>query len=318
MKRSVLVCLDDQEDFIFAFGPKLDELTKARDLKIATFTQDREAAAYVAANAQQIFGFIQDLNRGPRESLAGLRFLNDVIEPMTPWARTAILSGEGSTQRIVDVLQAAKYPIRFWAKWLLIERGSDMLEDVVSWLLLPRDDTKTESSTETNTLTTLRELEPAWDEIARYFAHHPSELHTMDPALFERMVAQIFKSYGYQVEQTSRTRDGGHDIIATRRNQPSDTRILIEAKRFAPERPVGVGIVRSLYGIRDIKAASQVVLATTSYVTRDAKREYARVIPWQLDFIERQKILAWCEAAGTPLFSETSDYSEGHSLPTRR
>lgn len=141
-------------------------------------------------------------------------------------------------------------------------------------------------------------IEPAWDEVCAYLARYPNALHTMRPDLFEQLVAEIFKSYGCSVELTSKTRDGGYDIIAIRRGPPTDLKILIEAKRFAPDRPVGVGIVRALYGVLNVTPASQLVLATTSYVTKNARREFSRVIPWQLDFYERDKILEWCRNTG--------------------
>jgi len=155
---------------------------------------------------------------------------------------------------------------------------------------------------------TFEEIEPAWDAVRRHLARNPNHLHQMDPRQFELLVAQIFRDFGWKVELTSRTRDGGYDIIAIKRDWSSQQRILVEAKRFSPSRKVGVGIVRSLYGVKSSVAASQAILATSSYVTKDARREFARVIPWELDFLERDKILDWCAQADPALLrSGTSD-----------
>jgi hypothetical protein len=73
---------------------------------------------------------------------------------------------------------------------------------------------------------------------------------------------------------------------------------LVEAKRFSPDRPVGVDFVRALYGARNLRRVSQVVLATSSYISGVAKNEFSQVVPWELDFIERNKLLSWCKCFG--------------------
>ncbi len=151
---------------------------------------------------------------------------------------------------------------------------------------------------------TIEEIEPAWDAVRKYLARNPNYLHQMHPRKFELLVAEIFRDFGWQVELTSRTRDGGYDIIAVRREWPSQLRLLIEAKRFIPSRKVGVGIVRSLYGVKSTVAASQAILATSSFVTKDVRREFAHVIPWELDFLERDKILEWCAQADPALLKK--------------
>ena len=83
--------------------------------------------------------------------------------------------------------------------------------------------------------------------------------------------------------------------LTTRRSQPTDLCALVQAKRYRPDRHVGVDIVRSLYGLRILHSASQVVLVTSSFVTRDVRKEFQRVIPWELDFIERDQIMEWCK-----------------------
>ena len=71
---------------------------------------------------------------------------------------------------------------------------------------------------------------------------------------------------------------------------------LIEIKHFAPNRPVGVGIVRTLYGVKHLQQASKALLVTSSYLSPDAKREFSRVIPWELELIERSKVLDGCKS----------------------
>lgn len=87
---------------------------------------------------------------------------------------------------------------------------------------------------------------------------------------FEELVAEIFDRLGYVVELTAQTRDGGKDIVAIRRTSEVQLRLLIECKRYRPERKIEVGVVRQLYGVKVADRATQALLATTSTFSNDA------------------------------------------------
>ena len=97
------------------------------------------------------------------------------------------------------------------------------------------------------------------------------------------------------------TRDGGRDIIAIRSIDGLAVRTLVEAKRYDPSRPVPVGVVRQLYGVKQNDSSSKAVLATTSYVTEAARVEFQRVIPWEMEFREYDGIVQWLNAAAGQL-----------------
>jgi restriction endonuclease Mrr len=71
---------------------------------------------------------------------------------------------------------------------------------------------------------------------------------------------------------------------------------LVEAKKYRPDRPVGIEIVRQLYGTFCDEQANSAMLVTTSRFTRDAHefqekhkyqlqlREYAHVVDWLFKF----------------------------------
>ena len=298
--QKAVVLLDDFPQWLHVHERLLRDMPQMKYLDIASFTTDLEAAQFTNANASRIVGFIQDLNRDPsrqRDVSAGVRFLNEVIVPITPWARTIIVSGYMDLDDVGMILRSARYEVQFIAKERFETRT---FRKYVRWLLKAqvgsKDNVSREAEPQVSSL--LQVLEPPWDEVCRYIAEHPTFLHSMDPRMFEKLVAEIFKQYGWDVELNSRTRDGGYDIIAIRQTAPSNLRILIVAKRYAPNRPVGVEIVRSLYGLRPLHAVSQVVLATSSYISSAARKEFSRVIPWELDFIERERILNWCRENG--------------------
>ena len=117
---------------------------------------------------------------------------------------------------------------------------------------------------------------------------HPDDLRTINRRVFEELVAELFNGFGYEVELTKRTRDGGKDVIAIRRKEV-ETRFLVECKRPDPGNPVGVSTVRELYGVKADDGASKAILATTTYLTPDAKLFIERH-RWELEAREYDAI----------------------------
>ena len=112
--------------------------------------------------------------------------------------------------------------------------------------------------------------------------HHFFQMH---PRKLEELVASIYEIiFGCTVELTMETRDGGYDIFAF---EPLSRRTtLIECKRYAERRPVGVSLVRELRGTldhwalrRNLDPANSGIagaLVTTSRFTPDAREAAAQ------------------------------------------
>lgn len=109
----------------------------------------------------------------------------------------------------------------------------------------------------------------------------PQEMLKLDPRQFEELVAELWRSLGYETELTARTKDGGRDIVAVRRFE-ANVRFLIECKRYDPSHKVGVELVRALYGVRMHERATKGILATTSSFTRGAKEFFAEHV-WEME-----------------------------------
>ena len=114
-----------------------------------------------------------------------------------------------------------------------------------------------------------------------YFSKHPNELKTIDRRLFEEFVAELFFGFGYEVELTQKTRDGGRDIIAIK-NTETELKYLIECKRPDPGNKIGVKPVRELLGVKQDEKATKAILATTSYFSKDALQLFERN-KWELE-----------------------------------
>jgi restriction system protein len=123
----------------------------------------------------------------------------------------------------------------------------------------------------------------------------PQELLTLDSRQFEELVAEIWRSLGYETELTARTKDGGRDIIAVRKFE-AKVRFLIECKRYDPSHKVGVELVRALYGVRMHEKATKGILATTSTFTRGAKAFFNDHL-WELEPRDFDGVVDWIKLA---------------------
>lgn len=101
----------------------------------------------------------------------------------------------------------------------------------------------------------------------------PNLVHHLTPRQFEEVCAELFQRLGFQVELTPPTRDGGKDLIVAKQDELGKVLTFVECKRYSPERPVGVGVVRALYGVVERARATFGIVMTTSHFTRNALRE---------------------------------------------
>lgn len=108
-------------------------------------------------------------------------------------------------------------------------------------------------------------------ELLEYFKKHPNQLYEISPRKFEEFVAALFKNHGFDVELTPETRDGGVDIIAVHKSPlTGNTVSLVECKRYAPDKTVGIGVVQRLLGSVIQQEAHKGIVVTTSFFTKDA------------------------------------------------
>lgn len=167
---------------------------------------------------------------------------------------------------------------------LLFNQGASAAASVP---VLPVDDPRTSQA--------VIWAEPLTQRIIRLI-HEGRDWTQIDARAFEEVVAELFEGFGYEVELTKRTRDGGRDIVAIRHSTIKDDKYLIECKHW--EGNVGVSVVRELLGVGVgvEEPHSGLILASTSGFTRDArvfaKRERVR---WILALKDRNDIDAWVE-----------------------
>ncbi|WP_141735906.1 restriction endonuclease [Oligoflexus tunisiensis] len=129
-------------------------------------------------------------------------------------------------------------------------------------------------------------------KIIEMFAHNPDKLKTMDRRHFEELVAELFYGFGYKVELTKQSRDGGKDIIAVSHGEIIKQKYLIQCKRPNPGNPIRIGVVRELLGTKADEQANKVLMVTTTYYTKDAW-SLARRQPIDLQLHDFDDLVSW-------------------------
>lgn len=129
-------------------------------------------------------------------------------------------------------------------------------------------------------------------ELIKFLARHPDLVYELDPRKFEELVAEIFRDLGYDTMLTPKSKDGGRDIRAIRNDAAGTFLYLIECKRWAKSRPVGVEIVRGLYGVVAAERATCGIVATTSRFTSGAKA-FASQVRYQMSLRDFGNLREW-------------------------
>ena len=102
------------------------------------------------------------------------------------------------------------------------------------------------------------------------------ELYEMDPTVFEKYVAQLFRQRGYRVKHRGRAGDMGVDLELTNGN---GRRAIVQCKRY--RNTVGPEVIRELYGTLIHEKVAHAFLVTTGGIS-EAAREWAKGKPLTL------------------------------------
>lgn len=106
--------------------------------------------------------------------------------------------------------------------------------------------------------------------LLRYLIHRPEAMHSLDPTVFEEVVAALAQLDGYHTTLTKRSHDGGIDVRAER---GGNELLLFQCKKFRPDHKVSVDVVRALRGVTQTENATRGILVTTSEFTSAASKE---------------------------------------------
>ncbi|HEC61017.1 MAG TPA: restriction endonuclease [bacterium] len=120
----------------------------------------------------------------------------------------------------------------------------------------------------------------------------PREWLALGPRRFEEILAKIWAGLGWETVLTPPSADGGFDIRAIRNERGIIMCYLIEAKAYDPARPVGIDVVRKLFGVVERERATRGILATTSHFTKGTIAEN-RALKYRLSLANFEKVFDW-------------------------
>jgi len=132
------------------------------------------------------------------------------------------------------------------------------------------------------------------EEFLRRVHREPGIVYDLSSRGFEKLVAELLQRLGYSVQLTPASRDGGKDIYAARKDHLGTFLYIVECKRYAPDRRVGVALVRQLHGVVQAEQATAGILATTSFFTRDAQ-SFQETIASQVSLRDYYEIRKWLD-----------------------
>jgi hypothetical protein len=133
-------------------------------------------------------------------------------------------------------------------------------------------------------------------EVLKALDENPRLFHELSPRGFEEVIAELLNRLGFDTTLTQQTRDGGADIVAYKSGPLGPLLYLVECKKNAPHRPVGIDVVRQLWGTVSEQGASVGVLATTSYFTKDAEK-FRKKFEFRLQLHDFQQIIGWLKSS---------------------
>lgn len=137
--------------------------------------------------------------------------------------------------------------------------------------------------------------EVALKELGTHLRRRFSDIYSLSWRRFEELIADVFAAHGMDVVLTQETRDGGADILLYRRSRKLYG--IVECKKYADTRKVGVTPVRTLVGAAVDWNTRRAVLVTSSdfsSVARSKALDYLRK-GYDIDLVAASDLLRLLE-----------------------
>lgn len=158
------------------------------------------------------------------------------------------------------------------------------------------------------------EVSIATQMLINEIATKPDRIWSISPRQFEEIVASLFaNTFDCKVELTKQSRDDGRDLICFDSN---GGKFIVEVKRYAKSRSIGVGIVRNLLGAMVLDDVHRGFIVTTSTFSRDAEKLQKKLAAkgtWHLEYHDLEQLTDWLRLS----FRKCFDVSVLNDIVTR-
>lgn len=140
--------------------------------------------------------------------------------------------------------------------------------------------------------TTIHLLYGTWESLIKLLAKDPRLLYDLPPRKFEELVAELLCREGLHTCLTPSSNDRGRDILAFHETRLGKHLYLVECKRYRSDRPVGVTVVRQLYGVVTQERATAGLVITTSNFTKNAVA-FRNTVEHQMSLKDYESLCDW-------------------------
>lgn len=278
---------------------------KWNELKADLMDRIEEELAWIGYAEKEKYTTPDELYKGiieiANQTLSAGFFRHSLENPeamgdLSGWARFYNFDGEQSSETIIEYLESNQIESSILADLKEMDkayRNFRLDQQSLYSILVTWGQRVVSTITPIKANTVFKQLEYFDPAVYSLIKSKPELLQTMDWRLFEEMLADILKTFGYTIELTKKTKDGGIDVIAIRHdNEFGHHKYLLQAKRY--NKAVQVEPVRSLMYLHREHQASKSCLATTSSFTRGAW-EMADRHRWTLELKDKHSILKWID-----------------------
>ncbi|UVO55840.1 restriction endonuclease [Sphingomonas sp. SUN039] len=152
-------------------------------------------------------------------------------------------------------------------------------------------------------------LEPdfgdVYEELYSHFAGRPEDLHRLSWREYEKLLARIFQAQGFETELGPGSGDGGVDIRLLQRDPLGDLLTLVQAKKYAPNRKIGLEAVAALHGVANVEGADRTLFVTTSAYLPVA-HNFAGRTSGSMQLSVTHDVITWCKQASDGIIADKS------------
>jgi hypothetical protein len=145
----------------------------------------------------------------------------------------------------------------------------------------------------------------AYSELYAHFAKRPDDLYHLHWRDYEIILAEIFKTQGFEVELGPGRGDDGIDIKLLQRDPIGDILTLVQAKKNSTENKIDLTRVQALYGAQVAFGAQAAMFVTTSSYAPVAQRFAARENV-KMDLVTSNHVAAWSRNASDGIIRDKS------------
>jgi len=142
----------------------------------------------------------------------------------------------------------------------------------------------------------INDTEIALSEVQAHLKSNFADIYSLSARRFEELIAAVYAHIGWEVELTMQTRDGGADIYCLQ--HPSGRTCIVECKRYARDRKVGIATLDRLLGVQVRTASDEAHLVTSSYFTAPAEAAHRQAIALGIDLklVDAHELLRYLDA----------------------